>query len=393
MRKLMTHARVLLGLVALAYAGISLSAHGQILLSGNENKIDLTTGGQVVVQNAAPDSLTLIDFSRFPPVTVDVMDVPNTVIGPPSNIAISPDGKVALVANSIRMEPPGGTKYVPESYVHVVDLSVRPPRVAGRVNTDLQPSGVSFTPDGKLALVANRASGTISVLAVDGTSVRLAQSVKVCEPSDQVSDVAVSPNGKLALASVRMGSYLALLHIENGTVTATGRKISAFGQAYRVVITADGELGLTAGTGFGNGSDFDAVSVIDLKTAEPRTIDYVPIGVAPESIELSPDGKLLAAVVIEGSNQAKDDPRHSDAGALVILARKDRSFVKTQRLAVGRIPEGVAFTSDGKHLLVQCHPDREMRIFDVKGGIVTDTGERIKVPGMPSSLRASSALP
>ena len=243
-------------------------------------------------------------------------------------------------------------------------------------------------------LVANRASGTISVLGIDGTTVRLpAQSVKVCEPADQICDVAVSPDGKLALASVRMGSYLALLHIENLIVTATGRKISAFGQAYRVVITPDGDLGLTAGSGFGNGSDVDAVSVIDLKAAPPRTIDYVPIGVAPESIEISPDGKLLAAVVIEGSNQPKDDPRHphSQAGALVILSRKDRSFVKTQRLAVGRIPEGVAFTSDGKHLVVQCHPDRELRIFEVNGGIVRDTGRRLKVPGMPSSLRAAPA--
>ena len=383
--------RIVLICVCTAVAAV-LPANGQIMLSGNENKIDLTTGGQVVVPHAAPDSLTLIDFSTFPPKTMDVMDVPNTVIGPPSNIAIAPDGHLALVANSIRIEPPGSLKYVPESYVHIVDLSVRPPRVVGRVKTELQPSGLSFTPDGKLALVANRASGTISVLSIDGTSVRLAQTVKVCEPADQVCDVAVSPDGKLALASVREGSYLALLHIENGQVSATGRKISAFGQAYRVVITPDGELGVTAGMGFGNGSDVDAVSVIDLKAAPPRTIDYVPIGVAPESIEISPDGKLLAAVVIEGSNQAKDDPRHSDAGALVILTRKDRSFVKTQRLPVGRIPEGVAFTSDGKYLVVQCHPDREMRIFEISGGIVTDTGKRIKVPGMPSSLRAAPAI-
>jgi DNA-binding beta-propeller fold protein YncE len=386
-KEIMKFQLALLTTVCMSVA-VSLSS-GQIMLSGNENKIDLTTGGQVVIPNAAPDSLTLIDFSKFPPATMDVMDVPNTVIGPPSNIAISPDGRLALVANSIRIDPPGSGKYVPESYVHVVDLSVRPPRVVGRVNTELQPSGASFTPDGKLALVANRASGTISVLAVDGTNVHLSQSVKVCEPTDQVCDVAVSPDGKQALASVRMGSYLAVLHIESGRVSVTARKISAFGQAYRVIITPDGELGLTAGQGFGNGSDLDAVSVIDLKSTQPRTIDYVPIGVAPESIEISPDGKLLAVVVIEGSNQPKDDPRHSDSGALVVLSRKEHSFVKTQRLPVGRIPEGVAFTSDGKYLVVQCHPDRKMRIFQVAGGIVTDTGQRIKVPGMPSSLRAA----
>ena len=91
----MTAAGILLEMTLLLVAVSSLPARGQIMLSGNENKIDLTTGGQTVIPNAAPDSLTLIDFSKYPPVTVDVMDVPNTVIGPPSNIAISPDGRLA----------------------------------------------------------------------------------------------------------------------------------------------------------------------------------------------------------------------------------------------------------------------------------------------------------
>ena len=356
------------------------------MLSGNENKIDLTGGGQRVIPNAPPDSLTLIDFSKFPPTTMNVMDVPNTVIGPPSNIAISPDGKLALVANSIRVE---GEKYVPEAHAHVVDLSVRPPKVMGRVKTDLQPSGASFTPDGKLALVACRASGTVSVLSVDGKNVRASQSVKLAEPADEVSDVAVSPDGKMGLASVRNGGYLAVMKIDNGKVTPTGRKISAFGRPYRVIFTPDGQLALTAGSGFGNGSDEDAVSVIEMKGAEPRTIDYIPIGVSPESIEISPDGNLLAAVVIENSNMPKSDPRHTEAAALVILQRRTNTFVKTQRLLVGRITEGVAFTSDGKYLAVQCHPDRKIWVFNVNGNQVTDTGTRIPVPGMPSSLRAS----
>ena len=29
-----------------------------------------------------------------------------------------------------------------------------------------------------------------------------------------------------------------------------------------------------------------------------RTLEYIPIGAVPESIEISPDGKLLAAVVM-----------------------------------------------------------------------------------------------
>ena len=145
---------------------------------------------------------------------------------------------------------------------------------------------------------------------------------------------------------------------------------------------------MTAGSGFGNGSDLDAITVVEVKGREMVATDYVGIGVSPESIEISPDGKLLAAVVIEGSNWPVGDPRHGTHGMLVMLERQGKTFVKKQRIDVGRIPEGVAFTSDGKRIVVQCHPDRELWVLDVVAGMVKDSGVRVKVPGMPSSLRA-----
>ena len=70
------------------------------------------------------------------------------------------------------------------------------------------------------------------------------------------------------------------------------------------------------------------------------------------------------------------------------LRRKGTGFEVCQRLRTGRIPEGVACTRDGRFLVVQCHPDRELRVYAVRGLRVKETGVRVKVPGMPSSLRA-----
>ena len=95
------------------------------------------------------------------------------------------------------------------------------------------------------------------------------------------------------------------------------------------------------------------------------------------------------AVVMSGSNLAPTNSSHTTHGALEILARRGKTFEKVQSLPVGAIPEGVAFTADGRYLVVQCHPARELWIFQVQGGRVKDTGQRIKMPGMPSSLRAS----
>jgi len=364
----------------------------QIMLSGNENKIDLTQGGQrVIVHPIGPDSLTLLDFSSIPPIAINVDDVPNTVIGPPSNIAISPDGKLALVANSIRIEPAGSDKYVPESYAHIVDLSTTPPKVIGRVKTGLQPSGASFTPDGKLALIANRADGTVSVLSINGKQVSPVQSVRISDAAGEVSDVAITPDGRSAIASVRELGYLAVLEIRDGRVKLLPRKITAFGQPYRVVVTPDGKLAVTAGHGFGNGLDEDCVSIVDLTKPSYETTDYVKIGPAPESFEISPDGSMLAAVLMSGSNTPPTDPTHSNSGLLTILRRKGMTFVPSQRLPTGPIPEGVAFTGDGKHLVVQSHPTRKLWIYDVLGDQVKDSAVRVDLPGMPSSLRASMA--
>jgi DNA-binding beta-propeller fold protein YncE len=155
------------------------------------------------------------------------------------------------------------------------------------------------------------------------------------------------------------------------------------------VISPDGELALTAGQGFGNALDRDAVTVIDLRANPIAAIDYVTVGAVPESLEISPDGKLVAVVVMNGSNLAADNPLHGKQGALDLLVRRGRTFEKTKSYPIGPIPEGVAFTADGRYLIVQSHPTRELWVFRVEGETLTDTGQRLKVPGMPSSLRAA----
>jgi DNA-binding beta-propeller fold protein YncE len=364
-------------------------ASAQIVISANETKIELTSGVAKVIAPVRPDSLSILDFSSFPPTVQHLSDIPNSVIGPPSNIAITPDRTLALIANSLKVDPVNPTNWVPENFAHVLDLTAKPSKVIGKVTTGRQPSGISITQNGRMALVANRADGTVSVLSIRGKEVSSMQTVNVCPAAESASDVAISPDGKLALVSAQKGGYLAVLRIDGDTVSATGQKLSAYGQPYRVVITPDGELALTAGQGFGNGIDRDALTIIDLKSKPMRTVDYVPIGATPESIELSPDGKWLAAVLMNGSNLAPGDPNRSANGKLVLLARRGRTFAVVEEYRIGRIPEGVAFTSDAKHLVLQCHPDRELWIFSVKRGRLKDTGERIQVPGMPSALRAS----
>jgi DNA-binding beta-propeller fold protein YncE len=114
----------------------------------------------------------------------------------------------------------------------------------------------------------------------------------------------------------------------------------------------------------------------------------VPLGAVPESFELNPDGRLLAAVLMNGSNLPTNDPLYSTNGLVVLLERRGKGYVQVDSKPVGRIPEGVAFSPDGKHLVVQCHPERSLWVFSIRGNRLKDVGLRISVPGMPSSLRS-----
>ena len=58
-------------------------------------------------------------------------------------------------------------------------------------------------------------------------------------------------------------------------------------------------------------------------------------------------------------------------------------------LPTGPVPEGVAFTSDGNYVVVQSHASKEMWLYAVESERLRDTGERVKTPGFPSSLRSA----
>jgi hypothetical protein len=70
--------------------------------------------------------------------------------------------------------------------------------------------------------------------------------------------------------------------------------------------------------GAGGGGDSDTVSVIDLKAAPPRGVETVTVGQTPEGIVLSPDGKLCAVQVMNGSNKSKESPFRAPNGKLIL---------------------------------------------------------------------------
>lgn len=358
------------------------------VVSANENKLDLVTGAQRLFRDASPDTVSLLDFSRYPPAIRHLTNISNTVLGPPSNVALSPDQRHLLIADSIVLDAGRTNGWRPQQRIHVIDLTVEPPRVTSTSDIGLQPSGVVFNADGKRVAVANRAEGSVSVFRFEAGQLTRIQSIRIADPEAEVSDVASSPDGRWLVASITRAGVLAVLKWKDETVVDTGRRISVYGRPYRVMFTPDGTQVLTSGAGAGNGLDTDALTVVELRGEQFESVDFVPLAAGPESFDISPDGRLAVAVLMNGSNTAPDGPLYRDHGLVVLLAREQGRWTRRQVMPTGRIPEGVVFTPDGRHAVVQCHPDRELRVYPVQGGMLGEVSLRIPMPGWPSGMGA-----
>ena len=94
------------------------------------------------------------------------------------------------------------------------------------------------------------------------------------------------------------------------------------------------------------------------------------------------------AIILAGSNN-KNAYFHKRNGSVSVLSIAGKKVTKVGDIEVGGLPEGAAFTPDGKYLLVGNYLDQDVSILKVDGTKITDTGKRFKLPGHPASLRMS----
>jgi DNA-binding beta-propeller fold protein YncE len=372
-------------------AGLPSRASAQILIVGNDEKQGWDESGKPIFREPGKDTLTVIDISKpdTPQITSSI-PLMNSVVGPPTNLAISPSGDIALVANSLEPLVQGwGHRLEPDNKVFLVDLKANPPADIGTITVGKQPSGMAISPKGDLALVANRADGTISVLSIRGKDVLVLDTVTVGAASDQVSAVAITPDGKHALAAKAAANKIALLSIDGQKVTYDKRDLPTGIFPYNVAVTPDGKLALTVDNGNAGGSDGNAktVSVIDLEANPPRVIDHVTVGDSPEGLAISPKGDFAVSVEARGSNVPKTAFFYHPAGAVTALRIDGKRVTNAGSIDVGALPEAVAFSPDGQYVYVGNFIDGDMWALRVEGSKLTDSSQRIKLPGHPASMR------
>jgi DNA-binding beta-propeller fold protein YncE len=365
----------------------SLGAAAQIAVSANDNKAVLVNGVNSVPPNPAADTVTIINLGASPPKVLGEFKVPNSVVGPPQNVAITPDESLALVSSNQKLDPADATKLVSDNRVSVIDLKANPPAVIATVESGLGPAGIGINRAGTMALVANRNDGTVAILTISGKTVSVAGKIDFGNPKSGPSSAAFSPDGKMALVTRDGDHRISILSVDGTNVTDTKKYMVGAIRPYAIQFTPKGDAAIVGFQGGGAG-DIDTISVIDVKGKAPRIVHTLDVGQIVEGLAISNDGKYVALTAQNGSNKTPDFPFYNALGRVVVFRIDGTNLTKVAQVDTGVWDQGVCWSRDGKTLLVQDMAGHALDVVKFDGKSLKVTGE-IKVSGGPAGLRTA----
>ena len=317
----------------------------------------------------------------------------------PLSIALSPDGRYALVENNGYAKPT----------LTVVDLERFV--VLDRVPLDSAWLGLAWHPDGKRVYASAGAANAVFGLSWQaGRQLRIEATIPIAEKAKGtfVGGIAIGPDGRRLFAVNPLGQTLAAVDLETQRVVKTVRLDA---EPYTCLVSRDGRTLFVSSWGGAR------VLIFDPETLEPR--GEVATGEHPGAMAESPDGSRLfvacantnAVWAIDVVSRRADEqigtslfpqaPPGSTPNALALsadgrmllvanadnntvaavdVARPGRS-VSLGSIPTGWYPTGVAFSRDGKRILVLSGK-----------GLTSQPNPRAPQPGDPGDAEYVAAI-
>ena len=297
------------------------------------------------------DALSVVRLDR-PDRALRATEIPvsNSVTGPPASVAVTPDGRYAVVIEVRGPRPAKANPMLSDlasgRTISVVDLGDPDrPRVVQRLQGLERPSSVSINFDGSLVAVSYEAEGagkttplTIYRLSNGKLSNPITPAVSDWKPGESISDVEWHPReNTLALLNVNRPSISFVRVAEqDGQLRATpyGNAVKVEKGPFLVCWTPDGRhiLCNSSYAAIDGISDLPGASlrgsVQSVRLASSAAPDGSPLhqiasradtGPIPEGLSISPDGRYALTTNLEQSAFAPDDPKQGFFSSLTLL--------------------------------------------------------------------------
>jgi DNA-binding beta-propeller fold protein YncE len=360
------------------------------IVSANDAKLLRAAGTDAYPEHVGSDTLSLIDASRWPPEVVRTVDVATSIAGPPQAVALAPNGLLAAVAAPTRYDR-SLRQLVFETFVQIVDFAAEPPLVR-KIELGSHPQGLAINRAGTLLLAATT-GGTLAVLGIEGRTVSLLQQIKLSK--GRLAGVCFTPDGSAAMVALRDEQGLAVLEMQGLQVRLAPGRVSTGVAPYAIDVEAAGRWAVVGNVGLAGlaaregvlVADADSFTLIDLSTRPFRAVQHVTVPSIPEGVAISPDGRWIATLSMDGSNLPPGAPGHRAGGRLQLFEIRESQAQRVADLPAGASAQGVVFSADSRLVFAQFFVDRQIAVYAVNGGALQDTGVRLEVTGGPSSLR------
>jgi DNA-binding beta-propeller fold protein YncE len=338
------HLRLKLGvLVALLACA---PARADIAISANDAHTTLVDGIMSAVKDPPPDTVSVIDLAQIPPRIKATVEVGAAAFGPGQAVYVAKDESFAIVPAGSRVD--NGSLLV-DNRVSVIEL-VGAPRVLQQVSAGKGPNAVAVNPAENLVLVANRVDGNVSVFALKDKHLTALETIDLGNPVSRASAIAFSTDGKTAFIAAEGGIDVFNVRADGFAYDASAH-IPAL-HPYTIDISPNGQL-LAIANSWGGPGNLGAVTLVDISARPYKVVNVVGTPGVSEGLRFSPDGRYLAVCSLNGSTEPLSSPDYHDHSVLAVFAVDGKSLRRVDTALVGRWSRGIAFSRDGRTILVQ----------------------------------------
>lgn len=313
----------------------------------------------------------------------------SSAVGPPTAAAIAPNGRTAFIVETRGPAPAGAEAFgdlPPGRWLTAIDLS-RPlePQEAGRLDVGPEPMAVDVHPQGDLVAVVRRHAedGNVIIVAPFSSGSGLGEEAYTWPLIDvpdaesaSPSSIVWHPSGKYLAVTLPTRSQVVFFEFsregDSGewSLAPWGEPVTVGKYPYSGEFTPDGRFFITTDLqwgpdveGFNIGAPPGRLTVVRLSEVESEAeedvlVEHViasvaDVGISPEGLAISPDGKFVVTANLGQSFLPMDDPRLG--GGSLTLLEMDRSTGRLRPVTeypMQGMPEGICFDAAGRYVVV-----------------------------------------
>lgn len=342
---------------------------------------DMLSSAYVDGQLGPRESEDLLTVLSLDDLSFASVPVSNSVAGAPTAVAVTPDGRFAVVSESFGPRPENGETFrdLPiGTLVTLVDIgNTANPTIVDTAEIGSRLDGLSLSPDGTLVAVALHQTDGRGIafveLADEAFGVVSYASLPAIAETQRISHVEWHPTRNfVAIHTVdqAMIHFARVIRDDAGaTLEPWGNPVLTSKYPFMGRFSPDGSHYLTANLFWGpdvpgiwtEAVDGDVMSIrFDAQGAGENGPRHVIVGRAltgasPEGIAISPNGEWAVTTNLEVSYAPADDPRHTPYASLTLInidgESGDLTTVGTYYFD-GILPEAATFDASGRYVSV-----------------------------------------